>query len=78
MSTRATVFRSMHDVGLAAWFGGSLFGVAGLNAVAEEAGDRRSASRLTSIGWAKWSPVNTLAVAVHAVGGVGLLTENRD
>lgn len=77
MSTRNTTLRALHDVGLAAWFGGSLFGLTGLNAAAEEAGDRRSADRLESIGWAKWSPVNTAAMAAHAVGGLGLLAANR-
>lgn len=30
-STRNTLIRSMHDLGLAAWFGGSLMGAIGLN-----------------------------------------------
>ncbi len=77
MSTRNTVLHAMHDVGLAAWFGGSLFGLAGLNAAAEESGDRRTADRVSSIGWAKWSPVNALAIGAHVVGGAGLLAENR-
>ncbi|GAA4788165.1 hypothetical protein GCM10023200_23170 [Actinomycetospora chlora] len=77
MSTRNTVLHALHDVGLAAWFGGSLFGLAGLNGAAEEAGDRRTADRVASIGWAKWSPVNTLAIGAHVVGGAGLLAENR-
>src|SRR3954468_4732503 len=77
MSTRNTVLHALHDVGLAAWFGGSLFGLAGLNAAAEESGDRRTADRVSSIGWAKWSPVNFLAIGAHVVGGAGLLAENR-
>ncbi|MEJ2861802.1 hypothetical protein [Actinomycetospora flava] len=77
MSTRNTTLRALHDVGLAAWFGGSLFGLTGLNAAAEEAGDRRTADKLESIGWAKWSPVNTAAMAAHTIGGLGLLAENR-
>jgi hypothetical protein len=77
MSTRNTVLHALHDVGLAAWFGGSLFGLAGLNAAAEEAGDRRTADRVSSIGWAKWSPLNFAAIAAHTIGGAGLLAENR-
>ncbi len=77
MSTRDTGFRALHDVGLAAWFGGSLFGVAGLNAAAEEADQQRTTARITSIGWAKWSPVNTAFIAAHLVGGAGLLAANR-
>jgi hypothetical protein len=77
MSTRDTGFRALHDVGLAAWFGGSLFGVAGLNAAAEEADQERTKARVTSIGWAKWSPVNTAFIGAHLVGGAGLLATNR-
>jgi len=55
--SRDTTFRTLHDIGLAAWFGGSLFGVAGLNAAAEEAQDERTTARITSVGWAKWTPV---------------------
>jgi hypothetical protein len=72
VSTRDTGFRALHDVGLAAWFGGSLFGVAGLNAAAEEADQQRTTARITSVGWAKWSPVNTALI-----GGAGILAANR-
>ena len=34
-----TLSRSLHDVGLAAWFGGSLMGAIGLNGGAAEAKD---------------------------------------
>jgi hypothetical protein len=77
MSVRNTGFRALHDVGLAAWFGGSLFGVAGLNAAAEEADQQRTTARITSIGWAKWSPVNTAFIGAHLIGGAGLLAVNR-
>lgn len=75
---RQTVIRTMHDVGLAAWFGGSLFGAAGLNAAAAEAGDRHTARRIAAVGWAKWTPVNAAAIGVHLAGAVGLLAANRD
>ena len=37
MSERNTVLRSMHDIGLAGWFGGSLMGAVGLNGAAAQA-----------------------------------------
>ena len=37
MSERNTVLRSMHDIGLAGWFGGSLMGAVGLNGAAGQA-----------------------------------------
>ncbi len=40
-STRNTVIRSLHDVGLAAWFGGALMGAVGVNgATAASPGNR--------------------------------------
>lgn len=75
--TTDTTFRALHDIGLAAWFGGSVFGVAGLNAAAEEAPDQRTTDLVESVGWAKWSPVGALAVGLHLVGGAGLLLGNR-
>ena len=36
MSERNTVLRSMHDIGLAGWFGGSLMGAVGLNGAAAQ------------------------------------------
>ena len=39
MSTRNTVVRSLHDVGLAAWCGGALMGAIGLNGAANDVDD---------------------------------------
>src|SRR4051812_21266058 len=38
LSERNTLVRSLHDLGLAAWFGGSLMGAVGLNGAAEREG----------------------------------------
>ncbi|MGW0366115.1 hypothetical protein [Streptomyces sp. NPDC002990] len=78
MTERNTVMRSMHDIGLAAWFGGSLMGAVGLNGAAREtSGGPVPASRFVSAGWAAWTPVNAAAIAAHLVGGAGLLGANR-
>jgi hypothetical protein len=71
MSERNTVVRAMHDLGLAAWFGGSLMGTAGLNAAAEEAVTRIGTARAASAGWAKWTPINAAAIGVHLIGATG-------
>ncbi len=77
MSERNTALRSMHDLGLAAWFGGSLMGAVGLNSAARaEGGTWRNTARIASAGWAKWTPVNAAAIAIHLVGGSGLLAAN--
>ncbi|MFG2320260.1 hypothetical protein [Streptomyces tendae] len=77
MSGRNTVIRSLHDVGLAAWFGGSLMGAVGLNGAAEHEGSTVAArARIASVGWTKWVPVNAAAIGAHLFGGGGLLAAN--
>ncbi|MFM9921308.1 hypothetical protein [Lacisediminihabitans sp. H27-G8] len=77
MSERNTIVRSMHDLGLAAWFGGSLMGAVGLNGAASEAHDPAERLSLSSAGWAKWAPVQLAALVVHGIGGVGLIVGNK-
>ncbi|AZI59233.1 hypothetical protein EH165_14880 [Nakamurella antarctica] len=77
MSTRNTVTRSMHDLGLAGWFGGSLMGAIGLNGAANVVKDKSDRTVVASAGWARWAPVNAVAIGIHAVGGIGLILANR-
>ncbi|BDX34321.1 hypothetical protein TUM20985_48680 [Mycobacterium antarcticum] len=77
MSERNTIVRSLHDLGAAAWFGGSLMGALGVNGAAaavREPGDR---ARVASVGWAKWAPANAAAIGAHLVGGAAILYANR-
>ncbi len=78
MSKRNTFSRSLHDVGLAASFGGSLMGAVGLNGATAQAKSSQETLRLSSIGWARWTPVAIAAIGAHAVGGVGLIAGNSD
>lgn len=77
MSQRNTIVRSMHDLGLAAWFGGGLMGVLGLNGGAAKAKDPTERLRISSIGWARWAPVQLVAIGVHGIGGIGLVLTNK-
>jgi hypothetical protein len=77
MSGRNTVVHSMHDLGLAAWFGGGLMGVVGLNGAASKAKDPTERLRLSSLGWGKWAPVQLAAIVVHGIGGAGLILGNQ-
>lgn len=77
MSTRNTIVRSMHDLGLAAWFGGTLMGAVGLNGGTASASDPAEKLRLSSAGWARWTPVQLAAIVVHGIGGVGLILGNK-
>lgn len=70
---RHTTIRSLHDIGLAAWFGGSLMGAVGLNGAASAVDDPRQRGRVANAGWDRWTPVNAAAIGAHLVGGAGIL-----
>ncbi len=72
---RTTLSRSLHDLGLSAWFGGTLANAVALNAAAAEAG--KDTGRVANEGWNRWTPVNALAIGAHLVGSVGQLAGNR-
>lgn len=78
MSERNTLVRSMHDLGLAAWFGGSLMGAVGLNGAAANASDPRERLSLSADGWGRWAPVNAAAIGSHLLGGIGLIAGNTN
>ena len=77
MSSRNTVVRSLHDLGAAAWFGGSLMGAVGLNGAAAAVSDPRDRAKVAAAGWGKWAPVNAVAIGAHLIGGAGILYANR-
>jgi hypothetical protein len=77
MPDQHTVLRSLHDLGLAAWFGGNLMGAIGVNKAASEARDPSERTRLSSIGWGAWAPVQAAAIGAHLVGSVGMLVVDR-
>lgn len=77
MPERHTTLRSMHDLGLAAWFGGSLMGAVGVNGAAGHVRDASQRLPMASSGWARWRPVNAAAIGAHIVGAAGeLVTES--
>ncbi len=73
---RNTLSRSMHDVGLAAWFGGSLANAVALNAAAGTVTTPAERGRVANAGWDRWTPVNLVAIGAHLVGSVGQLGGN--
>ncbi|MEP6760241.1 MAG: hypothetical protein ABJA93_02620 [Sporichthyaceae bacterium] len=74
---RNTVSRTLHDVGLAAWFGGSLMGAVGLNAAAGAVDDPAQRGRVVNEGWDRWTPLNAGAIGAHLLGGTAILVANR-
>src|SRR5512143_733201 len=77
MSERNTLVRSLHDLGLATWFGGSLMGAIGVNGAAADVDDPRQRTRVANAGWGRWTPVNLAAIGMHLLGGFQLVRANR-
>lgn len=68
---------SLHDLGAAAWFGGSLMGAVGLNGASAHVTDSKERLAVADAGWAKWAPVNAVAIGAHLVSGAMLLAGNK-
>ena len=77
MAQRNTLAHFLHDAGLAAWFGGTLMGAVGVNGAAADVDDPRQRARVANAGWARWTPVNAVAIGAHLFGGAQLLKENK-
>ena len=75
--TRNTLSRSLHDVGLAAWFGGTLANAVALNPAAAEAASAPSTGAVANVGWDRWTPVNAAAIGLHLAGSIGQLAGNK-
>jgi hypothetical protein len=77
MTADTTVSRSLHDLGLATWFGGSLMGAVGLNGAAAQVQEPKQRLRVANAGWNRWTPVNLAGIAAHLAGGAVLLGANK-
>lgn len=73
---RNTLTRSMHDLGLATWFGGTLANAVALNPAAGQAGISNRTGAVANTGWNRWTPVNAAAIGAHLAGSLGQLTGN--
>jgi len=74
---RHLLARTLHDLGLATWFGGSLMGAVGLNGATASLRNPDERSAAATVGWTRWAPVSTVAVGAHLVGAVQLLRTER-
>lgn len=77
MSDTKTLSRTMHDVGLAAWFGGSLMGAVGVNGAAKDLPDPTQRAKVANAGWGRWTPLNAAAIGVHLLGGLEMTRANK-
>jgi len=74
---RNTLARTLHDLGLAAWFGGTLMGAVGVNGAAADVDDPRQRARVANAGWARWTPFNAAAIGSYLAGGAMLVNDNK-
>jgi hypothetical protein len=70
--------RLLHDLGLAAWFGGTLANAVALNRAAGQVSDPSSAGRVANTGWDVWTPINAVAIGATIVGSVGQPLGNKE
>jgi hypothetical protein len=77
MAERNTVARTLHQLGLATWLGGSLMGAVGLNAAAKEVSEPTERLAVADAGWARWTPVNAAGIAAFIGGGLTLTWNNK-
>lgn len=73
---RSTMSHALHDLGAAAWFGGTLANAVALNPAASRAGDAHEVGAVANTGWDAWTPVNAVAIGAHLTGAVGLLVHD--
>ena len=76
MTNTNTFARSLSDVGLAAWFGGTLANAVALNKAAAPTGP--GTAEAVAAGWKAWTPVNLAAIGAHVVGGTAVTFANKE
>jgi len=77
MAQDNTLAQSLHDLGLATWFGGSLMRAVGLNGAAAMVDQPEQRLRVANAGWARWTPVNLAGITAHVARGAVLLAGNK-
>lgn len=65
---RRPLWQALHDVGLAAWFGGAWMGAVGLNGATIEVDDHTQRTRVANAGWFRWAPIAGAALVANVVG----------
>lgn len=76
-SSSNSVARTVHDLGLAAWFGGTLMGAVGVNRAAAGVAKNTTSTKVAGAGWSAWTPLNLAAIGAYLGGGAVLTVANR-
>jgi hypothetical protein len=69
---RTTTLAVLHDVGLAAWFGGAWMGAIGLNGATIEVDDHTQRTRVANAGWFRWAPIAGASLLGHVASAYAL------
>lgn len=72
MPNGTTLLHVVHDVGLAAWFGGAWMGAVGLNGATIEVDDHTQRTRVANAGWFRWAPIAGGALVAHVTAALAL------
>lgn len=72
MTNGTTTLAVLHDVGLAAWFGGAWMGAVGLNGATIEVDDHTQRTRVANAGWFRWAPIAGAAAFAHVASAYAL------
>jgi hypothetical protein len=76
--TLANTTRAAHDVGLAAWLGGAMFGKFAHNPSLEKISSHTERGRVANAAWNGYNPINALGLGVATVGwGAARATETK-
>lgn len=73
----APVAQAVHDLGAALWFGGSVFGVAGVNKSGADLTDPLDRVRVASSAWRRFAPVQWAGIAATALSGLRITDTNK-
>jgi uncharacterized membrane protein len=69
--TLANGARALHDVGLAAWVGGSMYGKFALNPAVQLIDKKTDRGRVVNAAWNGYNVINALSLAAVTVGWLG-------
>src|SRR3569623_2122378 len=67
----AYVTRAAHDLGLATWFGGTLFGKFALNPSVEAISERRERGKVLTAAWNSYNVLTAAGLGAAAAGWAG-------
>ena len=62
-----TLTRALYDIGLAVWFGGSVFGILAMNPAVEVLDDPEERGKMVDEGWARFQPYGAVGLGLATV-----------